>query len=185
MNVRGGNGYVEEWVNPRLLRDAYLGAIWEGATNVVALDVQRAIRRDGCLAALGDLVHARLETVTDRLAKPAGDGVRDALDEVTRRAAAWPGLGTAERELEARPVADTLYHVVASTLLLAEGQTLRDRCGDHRKLLMAALYQQRWLRPTHPAAPVFSARALAWLPALVDWTPIPADALAGETSGAA
>ncbi|MFI5328945.1 MAG: acyl-CoA dehydrogenase family protein, partial [Candidatus Rokuibacteriota bacterium] len=39
MNVRGGNGYVEEWVNPRLLRDAYLGAIWEGSANVVALDV--------------------------------------------------------------------------------------------------------------------------------------------------
>ena len=43
MNVRGGNGYVEEWVNARLLRDAYLGAIWEGSANVVALDVQRAI----------------------------------------------------------------------------------------------------------------------------------------------
>src|SRR6266850_231840 len=25
MNVRGGNGYIEEWVNARLLRDAYLG----------------------------------------------------------------------------------------------------------------------------------------------------------------
>ncbi|MGH7278137.1 MAG: acyl-CoA dehydrogenase family protein, partial [Candidatus Rokuibacteriota bacterium] len=38
MNVRGGNGYIEEWVNARLVRDAYLGAIWEGSTNVVALD---------------------------------------------------------------------------------------------------------------------------------------------------
>ena len=46
MNVRGGNGYIEEWVNARLVRDAYLGAIWEGSTNVVALDVQRAILRD-------------------------------------------------------------------------------------------------------------------------------------------
>jgi len=183
MNVRGGNGYIEEWVNPRLLRDAYLGAIWEGATNVVALDVQRAILRDGCLPALGDLVHARLETVTDRIAKPVGDAVRDALDEVARRAAAWPGLDAAEREIESRPVADTLYHVVASALLLAEGQTLRDRNGNHRKLLTAALYQQRWLRPTRPAAPAFSSRTLAWLPALVDWTPIPADALAGECCG--
>ena len=46
MNVRGGNGYIEEWVNARLLRDSYLGAIWEGASNVVALDVQRAILRE-------------------------------------------------------------------------------------------------------------------------------------------
>ena len=55
MNVRGGNGYVEEWVNPRLLRDAYLGAIWEGSANVVALDVQRAILKDRGLEALADL----------------------------------------------------------------------------------------------------------------------------------
>ena len=45
--MRGGNGYIEEWVNARLLRDSYLGAIWEGAANVVALDVQRAVLRDG------------------------------------------------------------------------------------------------------------------------------------------
>jgi acyl-CoA dehydrogenase len=40
MNIRGGNGYIEEWVNARLLRDAHLGSIWEGAENVVALDVR-------------------------------------------------------------------------------------------------------------------------------------------------
>jgi len=38
MNVRGGNGYIEDWPNARLVRDSYLGAIWEGTSNVVALD---------------------------------------------------------------------------------------------------------------------------------------------------
>jgi len=47
MNVRAGNGYTEEWPNARLLRDSYLGAIWEGTTSIVALDVQRAILKDG------------------------------------------------------------------------------------------------------------------------------------------
>src|SRR3546814_21176419 len=27
MEVRGGNGYIEEWVNARLVRDAHLGSI--------------------------------------------------------------------------------------------------------------------------------------------------------------
>ena len=184
MNVRGGNGYIEEWVNPRLLRDAHLGAIWEGATNVVALDVQRAILRDGGLAALADLVHARLDAVTEPLAKPAADAVRGVVDEVARRVAAWPALHGDDRDLEARPVADSLYHATACALLLAEGQTLLERHRDHRKLLVAALYQRRWLRPVPPGAPAFTARALAWVPALVDWTPIPAGALAGETAAA-
>ena len=41
----GGNGYVEESVMPRLLRDAPLNSIWEGSGNVTALDVLRALTR--------------------------------------------------------------------------------------------------------------------------------------------
>jgi putative acyl-CoA dehydrogenase len=41
----GGNGYVEESVLPRLLRDSPLNSIWEGSGNVTALDVLRALTR--------------------------------------------------------------------------------------------------------------------------------------------
>lgn len=47
MEIRGGNGYIEDWVNPRLVRDAHLGSIWEGSSNVIALDVLRCMRRQG------------------------------------------------------------------------------------------------------------------------------------------
>ena len=39
----GGNGYVEESVLPRLYRESPLNSVWEGAGNVNALDVLRAI----------------------------------------------------------------------------------------------------------------------------------------------
>jgi len=42
----GGNGYVEESGMPRLYREAPLNSIWEGAGNVNALDVVRALRRE-------------------------------------------------------------------------------------------------------------------------------------------
>ncbi len=42
----GGNGYVEESVMPRLYREAPLNGIWEGAGNMVCLDVFRAIRHE-------------------------------------------------------------------------------------------------------------------------------------------
>jgi alkylation response protein AidB-like acyl-CoA dehydrogenase len=38
MEMRGSTGYVEEFATPKLLRDAHLGSIWEGTTNIVALD---------------------------------------------------------------------------------------------------------------------------------------------------
>ncbi|WP_027013805.1 acyl-CoA dehydrogenase family protein [Comamonas composti] len=52
MEVRGGCGYIEEWSDPRLVRDAHLGSIWEGTSNIVALDVIRAIKREGSLPVL-------------------------------------------------------------------------------------------------------------------------------------
>jgi acyl-CoA dehydrogenase len=60
MEVRGGCGYIEEWSDARLLRDAHLGSIWEGTSNIVALDVLRAIDRDDALPALRAHVDALL-----------------------------------------------------------------------------------------------------------------------------
>ncbi|MDR6977853.1 putative acyl-CoA dehydrogenase [Streptomyces sp. 3330] len=42
----GGNGYVEESGMPRLVRESPLNSIWEGAGNVQALDVLRAMQRE-------------------------------------------------------------------------------------------------------------------------------------------
>ncbi|MGW1951213.1 acyl-CoA dehydrogenase family protein [Streptomyces sp. NPDC001920] len=42
----GGNGYVEESGMPRLVRESPLNSIWEGAGNVQALDVLRALQRE-------------------------------------------------------------------------------------------------------------------------------------------
>ncbi|WP_020133655.1 acyl-CoA dehydrogenase family protein [Streptomyces sp. 351MFTsu5.1] len=42
----GGNGYVEESGLPRLVRESPLNSVWEGAGNVQALDVVRALGRE-------------------------------------------------------------------------------------------------------------------------------------------
>jgi putative acyl-CoA dehydrogenase len=45
MECIGGNGFTEEFVFPRLYREAPLNAIWEGSGNVICLDVHRALTR--------------------------------------------------------------------------------------------------------------------------------------------
>ncbi|MER6349424.1 acyl-CoA dehydrogenase family protein [Streptomyces sp. NPDC001595] len=54
----GGNGYVEESGLPRLVRESPLNSVWEGAGNIQALDVLRALRREpaalnACLTEIG------------------------------------------------------------------------------------------------------------------------------------
>jgi acyl-CoA dehydrogenase len=178
MNVRGGNGYVDEWPNGRLLRDSYLGAIWEGSSNVVALDVQRAIVRDGGLTAVARFIGDRLAQVTEPLAKPWVDVVAAVLGDVEGVVARWPRSAPAERDLEARPIAETLYHALAASLLLGEGQALVGERQDARKFLVGALYAKRWLRPVLPGRGVFAPGDLDALEALVDWQLVPMTALA-------
>jgi putative acyl-CoA dehydrogenase len=47
MECLGGNGYVEESPLPRLYREAPVNAIWEGSGNIMALDLLRAVSREG------------------------------------------------------------------------------------------------------------------------------------------
>ncbi len=46
MEAIGGNAYIEESILPRLLRDAQVLPIWEGTSNVLALDAMRANRKE-------------------------------------------------------------------------------------------------------------------------------------------
>ena len=65
MEVRGGNGYIEDWVNSRLMRDAHLGVMWEGTSNINALDViNRAVAKSRAHEALGRALKAKLEAAT-------------------------------------------------------------------------------------------------------------------------
>jgi putative acyl-CoA dehydrogenase len=74
MEVLGGNGYVEESIMPRLYREAPVNSIWEGAGNIMCLDVLRALERMSGAAELllrdvTDAAHAdkRLRVLADRL----------------------------------------------------------------------------------------------------------------------
>src|SRR3978361_617649 len=54
LEVRGGNGYIEEWVHARLVRDAHIGVLCEGTSNINALDIiQRAVGKSRVHLILG------------------------------------------------------------------------------------------------------------------------------------
>ncbi|PRP74225.1 acyl-CoA dehydrogenase [Planoprotostelium fungivorum] len=62
----GGNGYMEDSFLPVLLRDAQVTAIWEGTTNVLSLDLWKALR--------GDAYQSYCDEIERKLSQ-AGDGV--------------------------------------------------------------------------------------------------------------
>ena len=45
IELHGGNGYIEDFVTPRLLRDAQVLTVWEGTANILGLEVLRLMRK--------------------------------------------------------------------------------------------------------------------------------------------
>jgi len=117
MEVRGGCGYIEEWPDPRILRDAHLGSIWEGTSNIVALDVRRAAKRENALTALREHVAALLGD-----APPLADA-----DAALDRACALMDSAQVEGgEVLARQAASALYHVTSAAAMAWEAGRLQD-----------------------------------------------------------
>jgi hypothetical protein len=77
----GAHGYMEDSGIPRLLRDAQVLPIWEGTTNVLALDMLRVMSHDA--RAVTDFM-ARAEARAAEKSRPALGAARTAIDRGAR-----------------------------------------------------------------------------------------------------
>jgi len=164
MEVRGGVGYTEEWSDPRLLRDAHLGSIWEGTSNIVALDVLRAIRREHCLEALLPVLNERIEKAPRLLAGRLAASLDKAAEFAHETA-------STQNEAHARQAATGLYYACAAALLADEGTRLGEQ-GDARRQLIAFLAYVHRLAPRDPLRRVTTGSEAELAEALLPETPL-------------
>lgn len=134
----GGAGYVEDTGLPRLLRDAQVLPIWEGTTNVLAVDVLRAASRDPDLA---PAFLARLDEATARASTlwlaGAVDGLRAARYKLTDAFAAVAADPGAEAVVAGgRELALTMGYALAVALLIEHASVT----GDDATKLAADLF---------------------------------------------
>lgn len=129
----GGAGYVEDTGLPRLLRDVQVLAIWEGTTNVLALDVLRAIEREGVLPALGEEVERCLSRALLELPELALR-IKTAQHAIFEEAARRLAAGRAEVESSARAYARALARLVMAALLAEQAV---ERADDASRALAA------------------------------------------------
>jgi putative acyl-CoA dehydrogenase len=105
MECLGGNGYVEEQgegVMARIYREMPLNSIWEGAGNVMALDLLRVLRAKDVAAALQHEI-------------AAARGAHPALDRAAERTLA--GINTLADEAQARRLARDIALLLQAALL--------------------------------------------------------------------
>jgi acyl-CoA dehydrogenase len=148
MEMRGGIGYIEEFVTPRLLRDAHLGSIWEGTGNIVAIDaLKRAVGRHGADNALAADLHARLDDSPN-----VPQAWRNRLRELSDRAIGFARevAGRIDNEGDARRATSLLYHVASAVALAWEGGRIHEMRGDARRLLLSRMVVDHRVMPGDP-----------------------------------
>ncbi|QZP39429.1 acyl-CoA dehydrogenase family protein [Halobaculum magnesiiphilum] len=118
MEVLGGNGYVREHTTPRLLRDTQVLPIWEGASNVISLDVLRVLERERAHEALVPFVSELLAVDDDRLTALSAE-IRESFEALQ---ASLGTLATEDAEYaqyHAKELANLIYDVTTAALLLS------------------------------------------------------------------
>lgn len=63
IEMHGGNGYIEDFVTPRLLRDAQVLTVWEGTANILGLEVVRLLNKYQAHELFVDHIVGRIESL--------------------------------------------------------------------------------------------------------------------------
>jgi alkylation response protein AidB-like acyl-CoA dehydrogenase len=155
----GGAGYVETTGLPALARDAQVLTIWEGTTNVLALDALRAIEREGALEPLLADLTARLSAVGPALA-PESRGELDAALGAIAAGAERAADDRPRREAGARDFAIALGRLVEGVLLAETAAA----SGDAAAHALAARFAARGLRRFRTGRPADESARLARAP---------------------
>jgi hypothetical protein len=133
----GGAGYIEDTGLPMLLRDSQVLPIWEGTTNVLALDGLRALGRPEAWRAIEALVERHVAATRDARLSAAGQSAVATVAHARRWHAAATLAGRAALEAGARRCALSLGRAIALALLVGQAQWSLEAERDGRARAVA------------------------------------------------
>ncbi len=132
LEAYGGAGYIEDTGLPLLLRDSQVMPIWEGTTNVLSLDVLRAVAHDpsGLVA-----FNRKISQIVARVQDPALVELGRMAIEIVHLAIHWLQEVKGDRpatEAGARRFAQTLGRALSLALMVEQAQWSLDNEHDGR-----------------------------------------------------
>jgi len=113
IELHGGNGYIEDFVMPRLLRDAQVLTVWEGTANILALELIRLVNKYEAHTLFVEEMDARLEKLKKN------DSVKTVfaqLEKLSEDLHAFAQLDSAMQTFEAKALAERMAHIYESVV---------------------------------------------------------------------
>lgn len=141
----GGAGYIEDTGLPRLLRDAQVLSIWEGTTNILSLDVLRAIRKENAASLFLEDIQQRLDKVSLKQLEVAKRQASHAVKRLQDYLILMSQMDDEQLQVAARHFAFNMTETYASSLLL-EFANRKVPSGVDKSAVITAV---RWCEKKH------------------------------------
>jgi alkylation response protein AidB-like acyl-CoA dehydrogenase len=119
MELMGGNGYIEDFVMPKLLRDINVLPIWEGSGNIIVLDMLRASEKSRGLEIVFEMIEEASGQSSDY-----GEFMAEKLTEIKT---IWKDIRSSDNrdrvEASAKPLFKQLIRLFQMALVVKEKQS--------------------------------------------------------------
>ncbi|QTN00342.1 isovaleryl-CoA dehydrogenase [Sediminibacillus dalangtanensis] len=149
LEIHGGNGYIEDFVTPRLLRDAQVLTVWEGTGNILGLEVLRLVEKYQADHLFFQEVSRRLAALPESLRV-----LREQLELEIKRMADWlEEVKKADREIRSyycKEIAKKFASVFESVVALEDAAESNGRNKDVAEVFM----QSTWNSGTYQTDPM-------------------------------
>ncbi|WP_223703624.1 acyl-CoA dehydrogenase family protein [Sutcliffiella deserti] len=160
IEMHGGNGYIEDFVTPRLLRDAQVLTVWEGTANILGLEVLRLMKKYKVHRIFSEEMTARLENL--HIKQSLKDPVASGLTTLTEMCDYVEPSSHAIQTFHSKKIASLMVKIFESIVAL-EGAA----STDPREQAKAELFiEQTWSSITWIDR---EQKALKYFDAIVNW----------------
>ncbi|QQE75784.1 acyl-CoA dehydrogenase family protein [Brevibacillus composti] len=137
IEMHGGNGYIEDFVTPRLLRDAQVLTVWEGTANILGLELVRLVHKIAAHRLFVGEMQRRLLPLAEGAMKQL---VTSKLDELAAQLNDFAGYDEALQTYEAKGLAQRMAWLYESVVAIEWAE----RYGGKYALLAEIYLEQTW-----------------------------------------
>lgn len=135
IEMHGGNGYIEDFVTPRLLRDAQVLTVWEGTANILALELIRLVNKFSVHHLFVQAMERRLQKCEESNLKSI---VHEKLAKLSATLEIFATLAGDIQTFEAKALAKEMIHLYESVIALE----IADK--PHIGLLSTIFIEETW-----------------------------------------
>ncbi|WP_438318664.1 acyl-CoA dehydrogenase family protein [Sporosarcina sp. FA9] len=138
IEMHGGNGYIEDFVTPRLLRDAQVLTVWEGTANILGMELVRLVNKYEAHTLFIQEMTTRLSAIPASQWKGT---VESALKKLAKSLETFASLAPEMQTIEAKKLMEKMAHLYEGVVALEWAA----KHGGRYEQLMEIFIEMHWV----------------------------------------